>query len=36
LEDYVDFQTFSSEFYPQLGDHYQWAIAAWVREVMPS
>jgi hypothetical protein len=36
LADYVDFQTFSSEFYPQLGDHYQWAIAAWVREVMPS
>ena len=36
LADYVDFQTFSSEFYPQLGDHYQSAIDAWVREVMPS
>ena len=36
LEDYVDFQTFSSEFYPQFGDHYQGAIDAWVQEVMPS
>ena len=36
LDDYIGFQSFSSEFYPEVGDHYERAIDAWVREVMPS